>query len=267
MAWPNPLLDDSEDDDPRYMFVDHRSEDGEIVRAVANQMPSEHPLDLDDEDESKVSVTYRGRKVVIPLTNSTHDRYVTISSLAEIVNEDYRFFLEAESLQSDTHALFMAPIAALPSMGPHPRHLLPLKAGFDYFSGDPRQGTAVRVPYLDHTAPDFAADSRSLLNQRRAAGAMTEAILSGLMTGRANPTKIDEIARRVAAEPKLRTEAGGRSEAEIAAELRQAIQSALDEPEAKASGREMVSALNELRALTGAPPLPLPKPKPWWKFW
>jgi hypothetical protein len=267
MNWPKPLLNDSDNDDARYFFVDHRSEDGEIVRSVSNQIQPEHMLDLDDEDETGLTVTYCGRKVIIPLTISAHDRYVTISSLADILQEHYRFFVEEESLQSDTHALFLAPLAELRSSGPHPRHLMPLQLGFDYFSGDPRLGAAIRVPYLDHVAPDFVSESQTLLDHRRAAGAITEAMLSGLMSGSVDPAKIDEIARQLAADPKLRAEMSDKSEAEIAAELHQAMQMALAEPEVRASRRDMASALNELRALTGAPPLPVSKARPWWKFW
>lgn len=132
-------------------------------------------------------------------------------------------------------------------------YLVPLQLGFDYFSGALGDATAIRVPYLDHSVPDFAEASQAYDNQRCADAAMTDAILIGL------------IAYQVAAHPKLWTEAGSKSEAEIARELSHGLQAALRDPEAKARSREMLSALNELRPLTGS--LPLPQPKPLWRFW
>jgi hypothetical protein len=110
-------------------------------------------------------VTFRGQEHPIPLTISRHDRYV-VSSLAELLEDDYRFFVLVPSLDSDTHGLRVAPKSVAEGWNPLPEHLTPLEPSFDYFS-------QIKVPYLYHaaTAPDFARESEL---QREASGAYAQ---------------------------------------------------------------------------------------------
>ena len=72
------------------------------------------------------------------------------------------------------------------------------------------------------------------------------------------------MAKAVLAHPGVRAHLPpGKTEAEIAAELQQAMAEAMQDPEVKQGRSEYESAMQALWKLTGGGP---PK-KPWWKFW
>src|SRR5262245_36242727 len=98
------------DDYDAYVTVDHRDPDEAIVEQVSDRLAAPDALTM-THIEGQLFVTFRGRQHRIPLTDTYHDRYVTISSLAELLREHYRFFLLETSMLSDTHELLVAPIA------------------------------------------------------------------------------------------------------------------------------------------------------------
>lgn len=148
----------SEEDDDAYIFIDHREEESFIAMAVSERLAPEHALEVKESDDG-ISVVHQGVEHAIPLQFSPHDRYTMISSLANLLAEDYRFFLLRPSLDSDTHGLLVARRSDVDGWGATPGHLVPLELGLDYFHD-------VRVPYLggEIAAPRFSrapADPRA----------------------------------------------------------------------------------------------------------
>ena len=98
------------DDEDAYVFLDHHEEPGSIIKQVSERLAPEHPLTARvDEDAEHLFATYRGQEGRIPLTLAWYDQYVEISSLAELMKDDYRFFVLAPTLGDDTHGLLVAP--------------------------------------------------------------------------------------------------------------------------------------------------------------
>lgn len=243
-------LPPSETDEDAYIFIDHREEDASIATYVSERLDPAHALDVVEEDDEAVSVTFQGARHRIPLQVSRHDRYIMVASLAELLRGHYGFFLLEPSLGSDTHGLLVVPQSTADGWGGIPDHLVPLDRGYDYFN-------RIRVPYLGHedSAPDFAADRERVSATQDAMSGLLEAMFSGKMT--------DEAAARIAAfsttDPELKALREGRSQAEIAAELQKAFEETLQSPEVAAHKKEMDQAMADLQAAVRA--------RPWWKFW
>lgn len=237
------------DDEEAYVFLDHREEPGSIIEQVSARLAPEHALTARvDEEAEHLFATYRGHEGRIPLTLAWYDQYVEISSLAELLKDDYRFFVLAPTLGSDTHGLLVVPIANALAWVPLPEHLIPLQLGFDYFG-------QIKVPYLNHedSAPDFARESG-------AQGEMQDALrqlFSGFLSGKAEPETSAALAAAVVTHlgfDRLADIPDDASEAQIAAEIQKAMQELLRDPELTEGRREIDNALQELRKLTGGPP-------------
>lgn len=242
------------EDEDAYVFFDHREEEVSIIEYVSKRLAPDHALTLRG-DDLELFVTYRGHEHKIPLTISPHDRYVAVSSLAELLKDDYRFFILVPSLDSDTHAVLIAPALQAAGWDPLPEHLEPLRLGFDYFSG-------IKIPYLNHeeAAADFAVESASA---RSTANAMSQLLFSAVLGGKVDANASAELAKAAMADPKLREHADflkGMSEAEIAAEVQRAMKETLEDPEVVGHRRDFSEAMQELRNLT------TPR-RPWWRFW
>lgn len=240
----------SADDDAAYVFIDHREDDTGIVSAIAAGLPAGDPLQMEEEGDD-LFVRYQGRRHRIPLRFSPHDRYITVSSLAEVLGAHYNFYVLEPSLAADTHGLLVVPQARARSWPGLPDHLVPLEPGYDYFHD-------IRVPYLHHedSAPNFAQDSERVAAGREAMGDFVQALLSGKMDDAAAAS----FARIVQTDPDGRAAAAGKSEAELAAEIQLALNEAWSSPSAAQSRRELEAGRAELRSL-GA------RSKPWWKLW
>jgi hypothetical protein len=242
------------EDDNAYVYFDHREEEVSIIENVSTHLAPEHALTITGDDPD-LFVTYRGDEYKIPLTISPHDRYVAVSSLAELLKDDYRFFVLVPSLDTDTHAVLVAPASQAAGWVPLPGHLEPLRLGFDYFSG-------IEIPYLNNeeAAPNFAAESDSA---RSSANAMSQLLVSAILGGKVDANASAELAKAAMTNPKLREHADfpkNMSEAEIAAEIQKAMKEALEDPEVVGHRRDIGEAMRELRNLT------TPR-KPWWRFW
>lgn len=251
---PAPMSEEippSETDEDAYIFIDHREEEAAIVLSVSQRLRHEHVLQV-EENGDQMAVVFQTKAYPIPLQFSPHDRYIMISSLAELLKEHYAFLLLKPSLSGDTHGLLVTPHSSISAWGHLPEHLVPLNLGHDYFNG-------IRVPYLGHedAAPDFSTDRERVSNANDAMGELVQALFAGKL----NDEAAAKIAALAATNPALSEAAGGRSQAEIAKELQQAVDDSLQSPEGVASRRELDKSLANLRSLTVAPP------KPWWKFW
>jgi hypothetical protein len=230
-------------------FIDSHEEPGVIIPQVSKWLAPEHALTArvaDDADH--LFVAFRGQEHRIPLTLAWYDQYVEVSSLAELLQDDYRFFVLAPTLGSDTHGLLVAPIATALSWEPLPEHLIPLELGFDYFG-------KIRVPYLNHedSAPGFARESGA---QNEMDNALSQ-VFSGFLSGKADPGASEALAKAVVTHMRLDQLADipdDASEAEIVAEIQKGMQEVLNDPELVEGRREIDSALQELRKLTHAPP-------------
>jgi hypothetical protein len=241
----------TEDDDSAYLFVDHREAETSIVEYVSERLSPEDALNAKDEADG-ISVLYRGQTYVIPLQMSTHDRYIMISSLAELLRERYQFFVLQPSLDGDTHGLLVATHGDVRNWGEAPSHLTALDLGYDYFND-------IRVPYLNHeaSAPEFAVQRERVGAAKNAMGGLIQAMFSGELDANAAA----ELAKAAMKDPKTREAASGQSEAEMAAEIQKAFNAALASPAVHANRLELDKAMADLKLLTGL------VPKPWWKFW
>jgi hypothetical protein len=248
----------AEDDPDAYVFLDHRELESSIVAGVAEHLAPEHAVTA-REDGEELFVAYRGREHRIPLTMSPSDRYVTVSSLAELLKDHYRFFALLPSHDTDTHGLLVVPTAQAQAWGPLPGHLAPLRLGFDYF----RQ---LQIPYLDHedSAPDFARESET---ERATTDALSRLLVSAVIGGKVDAQASAALARAVASDPKLRQQldaSGNASASGLAAELQGALEETLRDPEMRELRGRMDKSMAELQALVRGGP---PPRKPWWKFW
>jgi hypothetical protein len=235
------------DDEDAYIFIDHRDEEGSIVAYVSDRLA---PADaLTERYNETLFVTFRGQEHRIPLTMSRHDRYVAVSSLAEILKDDYRFFLLVPTLDSDTHGLLVAPRSVAEGWNPLPEHLIPLQLGFDYFG-------QINVPYLRHegSAPDFARESKL---QRETSGAYAKFLEAAFIKRAIDTETVAAFAKLVMQDPKAMEEFGlsaDASEADVTAKLQAELSAALQEVDGEGSFDEFDSAMLELWKHTGGPP-------------
>lgn len=241
----------AEDDEDAYVIIDHREEETSIVEYVSERLAAEDALEA-EEDGEQLLVCHQGRKHVIPLSFSPHDRYIMISSLAELLRGRYQFFVLKPSLCDDTHALLIVADSDVRRWGAIPDHLAALDPGYDYFHD-------VRVPYLNHesSAPSFEDERQSVATAKEAMGGLVEALFTGKMDS-ATAAKFAKLAPQ---DPAVRKGAAGESEAELTAEYQRAFNEALSSPEMAGERRELNKAMADLKSLTGA------SRKPWWKFW
>lgn len=141
------------------ILIDHREDDEEIVNLVAAALGENDALRASWRGD-ELWISRRGRNYLIPHTISMHDRYVTISSLASILESEFLFFIETESTGSDTHGLLIVEKQQYDQLTeadvqPFLGLFTPLDIGLDYFSG-------IRVPYTGNpnANPDFARDAK-----------------------------------------------------------------------------------------------------------
>jgi hypothetical protein len=246
--FPSPPAEDDED---AYIFIDHREEEDSIVEYVSARLAPADALEVEWDDE-QMSVRHRGRSHPIPLQFSPHDRYIMISSLAELLREDYRFFLLEPSLGDDTHALLVVSGADARGWDEVPEHLAALELGHDYFHD-------IAVPYLNHeaSAPEFANDRERVDSGKQLMAGVVKAMFAGAM----DDATAAGIARLNLQDPELRKAAEGKTEAQLAQEIKQEFDASLASAEGMEHQRELDKAMADLKALTSPPP------KPWWKIW
>lgn len=144
----------------QFEWIDWRSYETEVVEAFSRQINEKDALTY-DESEGGLTVTYNGVAYEVPLTKTGCDRYVTICSLAKILEDKYQVWMERESVSgSDTHGILVLPISIsqeLQHVYPKwaSKHLDALYFGIDGFSGR-------KIPYYgsDYTLNDFHSPNR-----------------------------------------------------------------------------------------------------------
>jgi hypothetical protein len=245
----------SADDENAYIVIDRDDEESFLVEVIAERLAPEHELWV-SQDGDDFRVTYVNEEHRIPLAISRHDTYIAISSLAELLKEDYRFFLLVPSLGRDTHRLLVVPAAQAQAWGALPAHLKQLELGFDYFGG-------IKVPYLNHesSAPSFASESGAL---RARSKAMTDLLESGIIGGKVDTKASAALAKTLMTDPSAKQQLGlpqNASEAEVAAQIEKMMAGAFAAPDVRSLRPAIDDAMQELRNLGGAPK------KPWWKLW
>jgi hypothetical protein len=260
-----PAANDVEAVEGGYVTVEIGNEEDGIVSGFAEFLAPQHPLTSRTDDDQFIA-TYGGRDYVVPLSYSTHDIYITVSSLAEILRGEYAVFVDRTTVGESFNNLVVAALATLDQRGPLPPHLVPLQVGFDYFTGDPAAGAALAVPYVGHAAPGFAEGQAAHAAKVEGGRAMIDVMLGSVFTGKIDDAKLKVAASALGNMPEVKAELGGRPSADIADELRKVMQQALAEPDVAKSVTEARQAMDEVRKLTGQPPLSRPR-KPWWKFW
>lgn len=124
------------------IVVDWKDEEEDIVKSFAKRLPKEKLAPL--RRGGLLWVRHNGRQHQIPLTDSDRDRYVAISSLANILRAKYEVRILKATLDGDTHALLVLPRATwrkLERKSPKwVRQFRPLTLGKDYFGSG-------KVPY------------------------------------------------------------------------------------------------------------------------
>jgi hypothetical protein len=137
----------------RVIWVDHRAMEEEIVGDCSAQMMTGDRLKVrvDGDDESyELWVQFISNDHMveqrIPLTETRHDRYVLLSSLAVILKDHYSIYLSSAHLQDDTHGVVLVKDTVFASANKTARQQFlaqfePLEVGKDYFSNQ-------LVPYL-----------------------------------------------------------------------------------------------------------------------
>lgn len=165
-------------------IVDHRSDDREIVESLASFIHVSKGALVWVDDGADAYLTWHGAKHRIPLTHSSHDRYVTVSSVAFVLREMYDLWQLKDRLADDTHSILLlstSDSAQLETVYPDWTRdtLVRLDLGYDYFS-------KIRVPFAanENHNPRFAKDAARVANEL----AELEAAIRGLVQGRNGPS-------------------------------------------------------------------------------
>jgi hypothetical protein len=153
---------DEEQRSEHFIWIDWRSFEVEVVEGAIQVLGEDGSLGFEEEDD-EITVLYNGRRFEIPLTHTGSDRYVMISSMAEILKDKYVFWLDRGSAEgADTHGLLLLTHAQSEELcRDHAdwaaEHLLAFEPGFDHFSG-------LKVPFLHHPDhnPDFVSQRHAL---------------------------------------------------------------------------------------------------------
>lgn len=146
-----------------FLWIDWRSFETEVVEGIIGLLGEDEVLDFEEDEDGGITVLYNGRRFEIPLTQTGSDRYVMISSMAEILKDRYVIWLDRESAEgADTHGLLLlTQDQSAELLRDHAdwaaEHLLAFEPGFDHFNG-------IKVPFLHHPDhnPDFAAQRQAM---------------------------------------------------------------------------------------------------------
>ncbi|MBB3166963.1 hypothetical protein [Simiduia aestuariiviva] len=93
-----------------FSWMDWREYDSEVARLFIAQLEAlagDAPLMQCVENEEGMSIVYEGKAHRIPLTDTGSDRYVTLCSLAKLVQDSHDVWLHRETLGDDTHGFLV----------------------------------------------------------------------------------------------------------------------------------------------------------------
>jgi hypothetical protein len=249
-----------------YIIVESSYESEFIPEQFSEHLAAEDVL-TSDVDKETFTITYRGLTHTVPLSLTRHDVWITVSSIAKVIGEDYAVFIEQKSIGEESMLLFVAPRSALSAWGATPAHLVPMQLGIDYFTGTPSDGSAISIPFVGHDVPGFAADRETHAATVEGSKELMDALIGSIFTGKIDEAKLQSAAKALAQAPSVKAELGDRPASDIANELRTAFQGALSDPDLAKKSEDLRKDMNDLRALAGAAPLLPETNKPWWKFW
>ena len=160
--------------DAAFGWVDWHSSEQEVVEAFESQLGDGWALQLKADDERSV-LSVQGADHTVPLTGTGSDRYVMLSSLAEIFKETHVVWLHKGRIEDDTHGVLVLTKEQSDALMAHhaawvAKHLLPLEKGVDEFRG-------IAIPYYGHedNAPGFEEDCRAMDRARTAQQAKIKA--------------------------------------------------------------------------------------------
>ena len=141
--------------------IDWRSTEHEIVEEIAPWLEPAANLHIVKRGES-LFIWWRGKEHQIPLTYTRHDRYVMLSSLAEILKGEYQFSLLSARLGDDTHSVLVLKQDSFEELKrTNPEwvndNLTKLIQGTDHFTG-------LQIPYIDNenNNPKFKWQAKKL---------------------------------------------------------------------------------------------------------
>ena len=128
------------------VWIDWREEEEEVIKSFAKPLAAADKLEAVPKGED-LSFRYHGQEYKLPLTHSAHDRSVAISSLVEILKDNYDIRLLKWSKETDSRAFLILPKAAWSSLEKEnpawaQSHFEAVPVGTDFFAkGEP-------VPYV-----------------------------------------------------------------------------------------------------------------------
>jgi hypothetical protein len=141
--------------------IDWRSGESEILEAISKSVDESGELTSVFKGE-QLFFSWRNTEYKVPLTYTHHDRYVTLSSVAEVLKNEYQFWLLTDRLRDDTHSLLILPMADSIALEKENSKwvietLTKFIPGTDYFS-------KLQVPYFGNESnnPKFRSQARSL---------------------------------------------------------------------------------------------------------
>ena len=152
-------LDEEDFHEEEIIWIDHRSCEDEIIEYIAEKLDiAISPVWKGEE----LWVEMSGKEWKVPLTFTRHDRYVALSSLAEILKDDFTFWLLKDSLEDDTHGLLLTSNQVSVELMAHHSSWLnsqleKMSPGYDYFSG-----TDVPCLNKENNNPNFNDESQAL---------------------------------------------------------------------------------------------------------
>jgi hypothetical protein len=93
------------------IIVDWREEDDAIIEMVCKRIPEAGMSFKFNDDYSDLLITYKGSQTNVGLTLSMQDRYITIRALSRVLAGDFEIRAFKQTLDSDTHSLYVKPCA------------------------------------------------------------------------------------------------------------------------------------------------------------
>ena len=131
----------------QFGWIDWREDDAAVVETFGLQLTDTSSIGYVQQD-GEITVQYGGKSHPIPLTHTGCDRYVVLSSLAELLSDTHEVWLHKASTENDTHGILVLSRSASRLL--EEKHapwvkdnLQRLVRGVDGFSG-------LEIPYLGH---------------------------------------------------------------------------------------------------------------------
>ncbi|AJQ96126.1 hypothetical protein [Gynuella sunshinyii] len=131
----------------QFIWIDWRASEQDVVGAFSEQLVHGQSFEY-LVTKYDASICYQGQTFPVPLTHTGSDRYVVISSLAEILKSSYEVWQHKDSLENDTHGFLLLTVEQSQYLQrEYPEwtdtNLCLLEKGFDFFND-------LNIPYFNH---------------------------------------------------------------------------------------------------------------------